>query len=89
MNEQNEFEKHIRQQLPDFYDDFSELGFKVVNDYVNKQAAEIKALRGFIKDLFTDDIGCDGHPFINDMLIKHKLIDKDGNPTDLLTGERK
>jgi len=53
---------------------------------IDKQADELAALREFANELLTDDIGCDGHPFINEMLIKHNLIDENGNPTPLLTG---
>ena len=54
---------------------------------IEQQAKELEALRAFAKDLFIDEIGCDGHPFINEMLVKHRLIDESGNLTNLLTGK--
>lgn len=56
-------------------------------DIIEQQAAELAALRAFAKDLFIDVMGCDGNSFIDEMLVKHRLIDESGNPTKLLTGE--
>ena len=52
-----EFKDYIKTALPDWYDDFSEHGFKHTVDYVNKlqakideQAKEIECLRRFTID---------------------------------------
>lgn len=53
-----------------------------------QQAKEIEALRGFASELELDVRGCDGSSFIDETLLKHKLLDENGNPTKLLTGEK-
>lgn len=48
---------------------------------IDAQSEEIKALRGFARDMFNYELVVDGH------FEAHGLIDENGNPTKLLTGE--
>jgi len=86
----DKFEDYIKIVLPDWYDDFSEAGWNMTISYINtmqaiidKQAAEIAALRGFANKVVNSRF--------RDLYLgkskKYGLIDENGNPTKLLTGE--
>lgn len=83
------FEEYIKIVLPDWYDDFSEEGYKHTVDYINKmkskleqQAKDLEALRGFACYMV------DMYPEFYEQYDKFNFLDENGNPTPLLTGEK-
>jgi intergrase/recombinase len=85
MNE--EFEKHIKTVLMDWYDHFSERGWNATVNYVNDMQAKLDAKDKEMEALreYSDLCIKSGIRLISAQA--YNLIDESGNPTPLLTSK--